>query len=817
VVRLPYEPRPGQLNLAEAAAKNARRGGHLLVEAPTGIGKTVAALAAALEACRADGRRLIYATRTNSQQTQVLREHLALQKAARLAMAPASTAPVGATSPALDGAAAALHQPAARDGGAAARNAMASDARNPTSAAGPNAAASAHDDASDAVSAPRASSGVGKAPDGSGEEAEPPLVVPFMGRRQYCPLLRQDTRYGEANAEELSRLCRDAKQKARQAVATGRDVAGACPFYARLLEDTDKPVEAVLRAGVADTAELAAKVEAAGSCPYEALKLLLPRADAVVLPLVFLLDDRLRRALFEWLGTGPDGCHLILDEAHHLPDAAREHHSPRLSLQALKRAQKEADDYKDPVLVGRTLTSSVLDALVRTLYGLVDEFIAPPATAVLMATNREDGAGRPGTRWAPQRMPSPPRSPAARPAPGASEPRMAGTRDKGEAAEAEATHAEAPAAGQDPDLERDGLLPAGAFEERLMHELRLPSTALSRIAMELEQWGEVIREDRRNKGRLPRSYLGSVGAFLNFWLLERDAPYVHLVTAGRQPTIEAYLLEPGAVLGWLGEFASTLHMSGTLRPFEDHQALCGLPERTRRLHLQSPFDASHLRVVGVEGMDRRYATLRDDPDAAHRQQEFARALLARWRGRMGLFFPSHAMLADYLETGLLHDVAAKTYVEAPGMENAELVRMVEAFCKDPGKRVLLLGVLGGRLTEGIDYPGDAMEHLIVFGIPYPRPSARNAALIQHFDARHGRGWDLAVHHPTGRTLRQTIGRLIRGPEDRGTAVILDERVVRFRSVLPALAMVAQPEEVDLAPMPSDEGFRCALSMRGPTG
>jgi hypothetical protein len=41
--------------------------------------------------------------------------------------------------------------------------------------------------------------------------------------------------------------------------------------------------------------------------------------------------------------------------------------------------------------------------------------------------------------------------------------------------------------------------------------------------------------------------------------------------------------------------------------------------------------------------------------------------------------------------------------------------------------------------------------------------------------------------------------------------------VRFRSVLPALAMVAQPEEVDLAPMPSDEGFRCALSMRGPTG
>ena len=647
--RLPYPPRPGQEELVAAIHRSQSEGGHLVAEAGTGTGKTITALTASLATTKADHRRLVYATRTNAQQTQVVREHAALVA--------------------------------------------------------------------------------------SGQDAG--LLVPFMGRRQYCPLLRSDERFADGTAEELGRLCRDAKRKAQQQHDTGKAVEGACPFYLRLLQDGPGPVEALLRSGGLDGGELSVRVEAAGSCTYEALKQLLPKADVVVLPLVFLLDDRLRRAMQQWLGTGLDECHLVVDEAHHLPQAAREHHSPSLTSSALIRAQKEAEEYADPLLAGNHLTTTVLDALLRALHSLADEFV-------------RDG--------------------------------------------------------------EDGLVPPGALTEALLGQLRVPSPAIARIAADLVSWGENVREDKRAKGRLPRSHLGAIGAFLNNWLSIQDAPYVHLATGGDNPALELFLLDPAPVLGWLGEFWSTTHMSGTLAPLAEHADLCGLsPDRTTTKRFASPFDPSHLRLAALEGVHRRYEAVQRDPTATLRQQEAAREALARMPGRTGLFFPSHKMLRDYVEEGFLHGLGRPQHLERADMDNAELGRLADAFRRDPRPGALLLGVLGGRLTEGLDFPGDAMEHMLLFGIPYPRPSARSQALVHHYDAKSGNGWMVAVHNPVGRTLRQAVGRLIRGPADRGTALILDERAVRFHDHLPDLRMLRAVAELD-APVALAGGYRSASDL-----
>lgn len=652
-----------------------RDGVHLLVEAGTGTGKTVVALAASLETCKADGRRLVYATRTNSQQGQVVAEHQAIVRA--------------------------LMEP--------------------------------HGPAADAA-APAA--------------PEAPLLVPFMGRRHYCPLLRNDARFSDGTPEELGRLCRDAKRKAVQEQQTGTPVAGSCPHYLRLLQDGPGPVEALLRSGGLDGGKLAARIEQAGSCPYEALKMLMPKAGTVVVPYVFLLEGRLRRTLFEWMGAAADECHLIVDEAHNLPDAARDHHSPRLTHTMLRRAQKEAEEYGDPALAKLSLTTTVLDALLRALADLADEYV-------------RDG--------------------------------------------------------------EDGLVPPDGLDEALLRRLKLPTPAIQRIATDLERWGEIIREDRRSKGRLPRSHLGSIGAFLGFWMASRDEPYIQLVSGGDNPALEMFLLDPAAVLGWLGEFRSTTHMSGTLAPLEDHRTLCGLePGSTRIAAIPAAFPPENLRTYGLEGVHRRFEAVQRDPGLAERQQGMAREILLRCPGRTGLFFPSHQMLKDYLEEGFLHGVDRPLHVEDPRASTADLVRLVEDFKTEPSGRALLLAVLGGRLCEGIDFPGKAMEHLLVFGIPYPRPSARMQALIHYYDRKAGSGWQIAVHNPVGRVLRQAVGRLIRGPEDRGTAVVLDDRVVRFHAHLKGLRMVSGPAEMDMpGPAPGGErsGYHTADSFprKAPSG
>ncbi len=635
----------------EAVQRTQRSGGHLLIEAGTGTGKTVAMLAAALETQRKDGRTIVWATRTNSQQTQVVREHHAIL--------------------------------AGDDGG---------------------------------------------------------LLVPFMGRRHYCPQLREDERFRDGTPEELGRLCRDAKRKAIQSRDTGRPVKGACPYYARLLEDGPGPVEALLRTGAESAESLASLVERAGSCPYEALKQLMPNASVIVVPYIFVLDDRLRSTLLQWIGVGSDECHLVVDEAHNIPAATRDLHTPKLSQVAIARAIKEAIDWKDPPLAGVTVATSVLAALERVIGRIAAEYV-----------------------------------------------------HNGE----------------------DGLVPPGIVQEELMMELHVPSPTIRAIAVDLETWGEAIREERRAKGRLPRSYLGGIGAFLHAWTADLAGDRVSIVTGGDNPALERFLLDPAAVLGWMHEWWSTSHMSGTLAPLQEHLAVLGLPpHETDVLDLGDPYGPEQLQIAAVAGLHRRYEDVQRDPELTHRQQAWARAMLDGLPGRCALWFPSHRMLQAYLEEGFLHGCERPLHVEQEGMAHSALRALVNKFCKDPRPGALLLGVLGGRLTEGIDYPGDALEAVLIFGVPYPKPTARSQALIHHYDRVTGNGWSVAVQTPVGRVLRQAVGRIVRGPEDRGIAVILDERAMRFHAHLRNIRTVERPAEV-LAGSPYDGYETAASRLRGP--
>jgi len=68
---LPYEYRPGQLEMAKAVERALEERRHLIVEAGTGTGKTLAYLLPALRACMTTGRRVIVSTGTKALQDQL--------------------------------------------------------------------------------------------------------------------------------------------------------------------------------------------------------------------------------------------------------------------------------------------------------------------------------------------------------------------------------------------------------------------------------------------------------------------------------------------------------------------------------------------------------------------------------------------------------------------------------------------------------------------------------------------------------------------------------------------------------------------------
>ena len=73
-VLFPYRARPPQEAILREVAELARRGGPLLVNAPNGSGKTVAALAPLVEHAVQSGHRIVYLVRSRAQEVQVMRE-----------------------------------------------------------------------------------------------------------------------------------------------------------------------------------------------------------------------------------------------------------------------------------------------------------------------------------------------------------------------------------------------------------------------------------------------------------------------------------------------------------------------------------------------------------------------------------------------------------------------------------------------------------------------------------------------------------------------------------------------------------------------
>ena len=95
----------------------------------------------------------------------------------------------------------------------------------------------------------------------------------------------------------------------------------------------------------------------------------------------------------------------------------------------------------------------------------------------------------------------------------------------------------------------------------------------------------------------------------------------------------------------------------------------------------------------------------------------------------------------------------------------------------------MFSVIGGRISEGMDFPAEELEIAVIVGIPYPKPTARQRGLQQYYEVKFRKGWEYTVEAPTARKILQSIGRLIRDENDRGVAVILDRRAPRFKKYI----------------------------------
>ena len=143
-----------------------------------------------------------------------------------------------------------------------------------------------------------------------------------------------------------------------------------------------------------------------------------------------------------------------------------------------------------------------------------------------------------------------------------------------------------------------------------------------------------------------------------------------------------------------------------------------------------------------------------------------------------VLFPSYSTLLRFIKT---LKITRNQFVEQRGERQANIMKKLYQFKREGG---VFLSVMGGKLSEGVDFPSDELEVVIIVGIPYPPPTAKLISLQRFYDETYGNGWKYVVETQAIRRVLQSIGRLIRSENDRGVAIILDERAKRLTAYLP---------------------------------
>lgn len=329
-------------------------------------------------------------------------------------------------------------------------------------------------------------------------------------------------------------------------------------------------------------------------------------------------------------------------------------------------------------------------------------------------------------------------------------------------------------------LRRDNdMIPSGYLLEELMSRLGMSTFDIRTLLINLVALGEEIADGKKKRRKLPRSHILTLARFLTNWISCDDSSHVYLVSGGQNPALEAYCLDPRRAVDPLLECRSSVSISGTLSPLEHYAGDLDLFEPELAV-LPSPFDPDNLKVGYVRDISTRYAELNDEGGTYGRLVEYVISIVNAVRRNTAVFFPSYALMQRFIDDNVPERLGRDIYYELPDMPQSELMEQVMDFrCNDGA---VLFAVSGGRISEGLDFPGKELELVVIVGVPFGRPSAKQDALVSYYQNRYGKGWDLAVKVPAVRKIRQAIGRLIRSEFDRGMAVILDRRVASLEGI-----------------------------------
>jgi len=259
----------------------------------------------------------------------------------------------------------------------------------------------------------------------------------------------------------------------------------------------------------------------------------------------------------------------------------------------------------------------------------------------------------------------------------------------------------------------------------------------------------------------------------------------YVEVSGGDVLVKIYCLDPSPTMdALLNRAVASVLFSATLTPTEYFCDVLGGTKQALSVTLPSPFDPEGLCVAVADYLSVR---MEDREKNSARYATVIAATVSAKPGNYIAYFPSYSCLESVLTVFRKKYPKVEVVVQRQGMGMREKEEFLSAFKEDAGHLRVGFCVLSGAFSEGVDLPGSRLIGAIVFGVGLPGLSNERNIIREYFDQNEGQGYEYAYTYPGMNHVLQAVGRVIRREEDRGVAVLVDDRYAepKYRALYPA--------------------------------
>ncbi|KAF2174101.1 hypothetical protein M409DRAFT_62246 [Zasmidium cellare ATCC 36951] len=266
-----------------------------------------------------------------------------------------------------------------------------------------------------------------------------------------------------------------------------------------------------------------------------------------------------------------------------------------------------------------------------------------------------------------------------------------------------------------------------------------------------------------------------------------------------QVVIQYLLLDPSEHFREIVEDARAVILAGgTMSPMDDYrQQLFPYLDSLRTFSCGHLIPCSSLFVRAVTSDEvgpLEYSFKARNDASAQRLGRAIEQVASKVKGGLVVFFPSYGYLESVTNLWRKDSILDRLSSIKPVFSDSRTVSAEDTFrdyseaIRTGGRGAVMLSVIGGKLSEGINFSDDLGRCVVVVGLPYPNLKTPDwKAKMQYLEERaKERG------EPTGkasrehaenvcmRSVNQAIGRAIRHKDDWASILLFDARYAESR-------------------------------------